>query len=462
MTRTKIIDIAKIESAGGEILIRGWVRTKRDSKAFSFMNVNDGSNLGGIQVVMDAVLDNYEDIKKITTGASVEVEGTLVESPGKNQAYEIQAKRVHIYGFADGETYPIQKKKMTLEYLREYSHLRPRTNTYSAVFRLRDSIAFATHEFFRNRGFRYIHTPIITGADTEGAGEMFRVTTFDLANVPKDADGNVDVSEDFFGKEANLTVSGQLAVENFCSALGDVYTFGPTFRAENSNTTRHLSEFWMIEPEIAFADLNDNMQLAQDYIQYLISFCLKHHEEDLAFLNKMYDNTLLERLQHVAANNFARVSYTEAIEILEKSGKKFEFQPSWGIDLQTEHERYLCEEHFKLPTIVYNYPKEIKAFYMKMNDDNKTVAAMDVLCAGIGEIIGGSQREEDHSKLLARMQELEMDLDEYSWYLDLRKYGTHPHAGFGLGFERAVQYITGMQNIRDVIPFPRYPKHAEF
>jgi asparaginyl-tRNA synthetase len=462
MKRTKIIDIAHIESAGGDILIRGWIRTKRDSKAFSFMNVNDGSNLGGIQVVMDAVLENYENLKRLTTGASVEVEGKLVASPGKNQSYEIQASRVHIYGFADPETYPIQKKKMTLEYLREYSHLRPRTNTYSAVFRMRDSIAFATHEFFRTRGFRYVHTPIITGADTEGAGEMFRVTTLDLAKVPKTKDGAVDTSQDFFGKEVNLTVSGQLAVENFCSAIGDVYTFGPTFRAENSNTTRHLSEFWMIEPEIAFADLDDDMDLAEDYIKYLINFCLKNHQEDLEFLNKMYDNSLLERLNHVAENRFARVTYTDAIDILKRANKPFEFKPEWGMDLQTEHERFLCEEHFKLPTIVYNYPKDIKAFYMKLNDDGKTVAAMDVLCAGIGEIIGGSQREEDHDRLLNRMTEMGMDIEEYQWYLDLRKYGTHPHAGFGLGFERAVQYITGMQNIRDVIPFPRYPKHAEF
>lgn len=462
MQRTKIIDINTIPEAGSDILIRGWIRTKRDSKNFSFMNVNDGSNLNGIQIIMDSDLSNYEEIKKLTTGASVQVNGKLVESPGKNQSYEIQAKDVHIYGDADPELYPIQKKKMTLEYLREYAHLRPRTNTYSAIFRIRNSISFATHEFFKNRGFKYIHTPIITSADAEGAGEMFHVTAFDLNNIPKTKENDIDYEQDFFAKETSLTVSGQLAVENFCSSLGDVYTFGPTFRAENSNTTRHLSEFWMIEPEIAFADLNDDMDLAEDYIKYLINYCLDHHAEDLEFLNKMYDKELLDRLKTVVRSDFARVTYTQAIEVLEQSKKEFEYKASWGIDLQTEHERYLCEEHFKRPTILYNYPKEIKAFYMKMNDDNKTVAAMDVLCAGIGEIIGGSQREESYDKLLKRMQDLDMDIEEYQWYLDLRRFGTHPHAGFGLGFERMVQYITGMSNIRDVIPFPRYPKHAEF
>ena len=462
MQRTRIGDIEQIESAGIDILIRGWIRTKRDSKAFSFINLNDGSNMNGVQIIFDLDLPNYEDVKKLTTGASLQIIGKLVESPGQHQKYEIQAKEIHIYGDADPESYPIQKKKMTLEYLREYAHLRPRTNTYSAVFRLRHAIAFAIHEFFDKRGFKYIHTPIVTAADTEGAGELFQVTTLPLEQLPKTDNGDIDYAEDFFGKKTNLTVSGQLAVENFCSALGDVYTFGPTFRAENSMTTRHLSEFWMIEPEIAFAELDENMQLAQDFLQYIIQYCLDKNREDLEFLNKMYDKELIERLESVAKSNFARVSYTEAIEILQNSNKKFEFKVEWGIDLQTEHERFICEEHFKCPTIVYDYPKDIKAFYMKMNPDGKTVRAMDVLCSGIGEIIGGSQREDSYDALLKRMQEMDMDLEEYQWYLDLRKYGTHPHSGFGLGFERAVQYITGMSNIRDVIPFPRYPKHAEF
>lgn len=462
MQRIKVGDVLQLPEAGGDVRICGWVRTKRDSKTFSFMNINDGSNLGGIQVIVDQELSNYEDIKTLTTGASVDITGKLVESPGQQQKYEIQADSVTIYGGADPETYPIQKKKMTLEYLREYGHLRMRTNTYGAIFRVRDSVAFATHEFFRSRGFRYIHTPIITSADTEGAGELFQVTTMDLNKLPKTEDGQVDYSEDFFGKLTNLTVSGQLAVENFCAALGDVYTFGPTFRAEKSMTTRHLAEFWMIEPEIAFADNDDNMKLAEDYVKYLIRFVLDHHSEDMTFFNDRYDKGLIERLEHVVNSGFARVSYTEAISILEKADKTFEFPVSWGMDLQTEHERFLAEEHFKVPTIVYDYPKDIKAFYMKQNEDGKTVRAMDVLCTGIGEIIGGSQREEDYDALVNRMTELDMDLEEYDWYLDLRRYGTHPHAGFGLGFERAVQYITGMSNIRDVMPFPRYPKHAEF
>lgn len=462
MQRTRISDIKKIEKAGSDILVRGWIKTKRDSKSISFINLNDGSNMNGIQAIVDLDLPNYEEVKKLTTGSSLQIKGKLVESPGQNQSYEIHVSEIHIYGDADPESYPIQKKKMTLEYLREYAHLRPRTNTYSAVFRIRHAISFAVHEFFNKRGFNYIHTPIITAADTEGAGELFQVTTLPLENIPKNDEGQVDYTEDFFGKKTNLTVSGQLAVENFCSALGDVYTFGPTFRAENSMTTRHLSEFWMIEPEIAFAELDENMQLAQDFLQYIIKYCLDNNREDLEFLNKMYDKELIQRLETVANSDFAKVTYTDAIELLEKCDKKFEFKVEWGMDLQTEHERYLCEEHFKCPTIVYDYPKDIKAFYMKLNEDGKTVRAMDVLCSGIGEIIGGSQREDNYDALLKRMNEMNMDLEEYQWYLDLRKFGTHPHAGFGLGFERAVQYITGMSNIRDVIPFPRYPKHADF
>jgi asparaginyl-tRNA synthetase len=425
------------------------------------LNINDGSTLNGIQIVADESLENYSEIKKLTTGGSVSVSGKLVESPGK-QKYEIQANEIKIYGFADPETYPIQKKRMTLEYLRDFGHLRPRTNTYGAVFRIRNSVAFAIHKFFQENGFKYIHTPIITGADAEGAGEMFQVTTLDMKNPPKTDDGNVDYSQDFFNKRMNLTVSGQLAVENFCQALGDVYTFGPTFRAENSNTTRHLAEFWMIEPEIAFADLEDDMNLAEDFLKYIINFSLENNREDLEFLNKMFDKTLLERLENVVKNDFARITYTDAIDVLLNSGKKFDFPVEWGMDLQTEHERFLCEEHFSRPTIVTDYPKEIKAFYMKLNDDKKTVAAMDVLCPGVGEIIGGSQREDNYDRLLSRIEEDGMDRSEIEWYLDLRKYGTHPHAGFGLGFERAILFITGMSNVRDVIPFPRTPGHAEF
>ena len=460
MKRTLISDIEQIETADIDILIKGWVRTKRGSKKFSFLNINDGSNLSGIQVIVDGDIENYEDVSKLTTGGSVAITGKLVESPG-NQRYEIQASHVKIYGYADPEAYPIQKKKMTLEYLREYPHIRPRTNTYSAVFRVRHSIAYAVHQFFNNEGFKYIHTPIITGADAEGAGEMFQVTTLDMNKLPKTEEGAIDYSKDFFSKPMNLTVSGQLAVENFCASLGDVYTFGPTFRAENSNTTRHLAEFWMIEPEMAFADLEDDMDLAENFLKYIIRYCLEHNKEDLEFLNKMYDNTLLDRLNNVVSNDFARVTYTDAIDILINSGKTFEFNVEWGIDLQTEHERFLCEEHFAKPTIVTNYPKAIKAFYMKENEDGKTVAAMDVLCPGVGEIIGGSQREENLEKLLARIEEDGMDKEELEWYLDLRRFGTHPHAGFGLGFERAVLFITGMTNIRDVIPFPRTPGHAD-
>ncbi|MCB0280350.1 MAG: asparagine--tRNA ligase [Calditrichaeota bacterium] len=462
MKRTKINEIEGLESAGKQILIKGWVRTKRDSKGFSFITINDGSNFHGVQVIADEKLPNYEDIKKVTTGSSLAIEGKVVDSPGQQQKYELQAISVEIYGFADPETYPIQKKKMTLEYLRDYAHLRPRTNTYAAVFKIRHSLAFAIHKFFNDRGFYYIHTPIITSADAEGAGELFHVTNFDLNKIPKRKDGHVNFEDDFFGRETHLTVSGQLALENFCSAIGDVYTFGPTFRAENSNTTRHLAEFWMIEPEIAFADLEDNMQLAEDFVKYIIRYIMDTHSDELQFLNKMYDQQLLERLNFVCDNAFERITYSHAIDILLAAKKSFEFPVNWGSDLQSEHERYLCEEHFKKPVIVTDYPKEIKAFYMKQNPDGKTVRAMDVLFPGIGEIIGGSQREDNFDALKKRMDELEMPEADYGWYLDLRRFGTHPHAGFGLGFERMIQFIAGMTNIKDVIPFPRFPKHAEF
>ena len=462
MTRSRIKDILALETSGTDVLIRGWVRTKRDSKEIVFLNINDGSNMPGIQAVVSGDLANIDDVRKLTTGASVEVRGKLVDSPGGKQRYEIQATAVRIYGTADAETYPIQKKKMTLEYLRDIAHLRPRTNTYGAIFRIRHSAAFAIHQFFHERGFYYIHTPIITGADAEGAGEMFRVTTLSMDTPPRGEDGRINYGDDFFGRETFLTVSGQLAVENYCSALGNVYTFGPTFRAENSNTTRHLAEFWMIEPEMAFADITDDMDTAEAFLTYVIRFVLDHNREDLEFLTGLYDKELLGRLERVADATFARITYTEAIEILKASGRAFQFPVEWGIDLQTEHERFLCEEHFSVPVIVTDYPKEIKAFYMKQNADGRTVRAMDILCPGVGEIVGGSQREDDFDALLGRIREMGLDEKTYDWYLDLRRYGTHPHCGFGLGFERLVQFVTGMANIRDVIPFPRTPGSANY
>ena len=462
MTRSRIKEILALEAAGIEVLIRGWVRTKRDSKEIVFLNVNDGSTLAGIQAVVDGTLANIEEVRKLTTGASVEVRGVLVESPGGKQRYEIQARAIHVYGTADAETYPIQKKKMTLEYLRDIAHLRPRTNTYGAIFRIRHTAAFAIHSFFDERGFSYIHTPIITAADAEGAGEMFRVTTLPMGAPPQTPDGHINYTEDFFGRETFLTVSGQLAVENYCSALGDVYTFGPTFRAENSNTTRHLAEFWMIEPEMAFADITDDMDIAEAFLKYVIGFVLERHREDLEFLAGMYDKELITRLESVVASTFARITYTQAIDILLASGRAFHFPVSWGMDLQTEHERYLCEEHYTVPVIVTDYPKEIKAFYMKQNADGKTVRAMDILFPGVGEMVGGSQREDDLDALLSRIREMGLDEKTYDWYLDLRRYGTHPHCGFGLGFERLVQFVTGMSNIRDVIPFPRTPGSANY
>ena len=439
---------------GQEVVTGGWVRSIRASKTFGFIVVNDGTFFEPIQVVYNDTLDNFETISKLNVGAAVIVKGTLVATPEAKQPFEIQASGVEIEGASSGD-YPLQKKRHSFEYLRTISHLRPRTNTFQAVFRVRSLIAYAIHKFFQEREFVYVHTPLITGSDCEGAGEMFQVTTLDLNNVPKNEDGSIDYSRDFFGKETNLTVSGQLNGETYAQAFKNIYTFGPTFRAENSNTTRHAAEFWMIEPEIAFADLQDDMILAESMLKYVIRYVLEHAPEEMDFFNRFVDKGLIERLEHVANSEFAHVTYTEAIEILEKNNDKFEYKVSWGADLQTEHERYLTEEVFKRPVFVTDYPKEIKAFYMKMNEDGKTVAAMDCLVPGIGEIIGGSQREDDYDKLVARMEECGLRKEDYDFYLDLRKYGSTRHAGFGLGFERCVMYLTGMSNIRDVIPFPR-------
>ena len=439
---------------GKEVVTGGWVRSIRASKTFGFIVVNDGTFFEPIQVVYSDTLDNFETISKLNVGAAVIVKGTLVATPEAKQPFEIQASGVEIEGASSGD-YPLQKKRHSFEYLRTISHLRPRTNTFQAVFRVRSLIAYAIHKFFQEREFVYVHTPLITGSDCEGAGEMFQVTTLDLNNVPKNEDGSIDYSRDFFGKETNLTVSGQLNGETYAQAFKNIYTFGPTFRAENSNTTRHAAEFWMIEPEIAFADLQDDMILAESMLKYVIRYVLEHAPEEMDFFNRFVDKGLIERLEHVANSEFAHVTYTESIEILEKNNDKFEYKVSWGADLQTEHERYLTEEVFKRPVFVTDYPKEIKAFYMKMNEDGKTVAAMDCLVPGIGEIIGGSQREDDYDKLVARMEECGLRKEDYDFYLDLRKYGSTRHAGFGLGFERCVMYLTGMSNIRDVIPFPR-------
>ncbi len=439
---------------GKEVVTGGWVRSIRESKTFGFIVVNDGTFFEPIQVVYSDTLDNFETISKLNVGAAVIVKGTLVATPEAKQPFEIQASGVEIEGASSGD-YPLQKKRHSFEYLRTISHLRPRTNTFQAVFRVRSLIAYAIHKFFQEREFVYVHTPLITGSDCEGAGEMFQVTTLDLNNVPKNEDGSIDYSRDFFGKETNLTVSGQLNGETYAQAFKNIYTFGPTFRAENSNTTRHAAEFWMIEPEIAFADLQDDMILAESMLKYVIRYVLEHAPEEMDFFNRFVDKGLIERLEHMANSEFAHVTYTEAIEILEKNNDKFEYKVSWGADLQTEHERYLTEEVFKRPVFVTDYPKEIKAFYMKMNEDGKTVAAMDCLVPGIGEIIGGSQREDDYDKLVARMEECGLRKEDYDFYLDLRKYGSTRHAGFGLGFERCVMYLTGMSNIRDVIPFPR-------
>lgn len=461
LKRTKIAKLLNAEKPQDEVLLKGWVRTRRDAKDFSFVEINDGSCLKNMQVIANADLKNYEDIKKLSTGSSVAVTGALVESKGGNQKYEVVAANVEIYDIAPDD-FPLQKKKHTDEYLRSIAHLRPRTNKYGAAFRVRSELSFAIHKFFNERGFRYVHTPIITGSDCEGAGEMFQVTTLDLNNIPHTKDGKVDYSQDFFGKEAHLTVSGQLNGEMYALALGDIYTFGPTFRAENSNTPRHAAEFWMIEPEMAFADIYDDMDLAEDMVKYCIKHVMNTCAEDLELFNKYVDPTLLDTLNNIVENGFARITYTEAIDIMKKSGKKFEYAPEYGIDMQTEHERFLAEEHFKRPVIVRDYPKEIKAFYMRLNDDGKTVAAMDVLVPRIGELIGGSQREERYDVLVNKIKECGMRIEDYSWYLDSRKFGSVPHAGFGLGFERMMMLVTGIANIRDVLPFPRTPKSINF
>ncbi|MCX4333079.1 MAG: asparagine--tRNA ligase [Paramuribaculum sp.] len=462
MKRTKISRLFDPALLGSEVSVKGWVRTRRGNKHVQFVALNDGSTIRNMQIVFDMSQFTDEQLKPITTGASIHVTGLLVESMGKGQTCEVQARTLEVYGTADPDTYPLQKKGHTLEFLREKAHLRPRTNTFGAILRVRSALAFAIHSFFNERGFTYLHTPLITASDCEGAGAMFQVTTLDLNDIPRNDDGKVDYSSDFFGKPTALTVSGQLEGELGATALGEIYTFGPTFRAENSNTPRHLSEFWMIEPEMAFYDITDNMELAEDFVKYCITYALDHCRDDIDFLAQMYDKDLVERLQFVVHNDFVRLTYTEGVDILLKSGKKFEFPVYWGADLQSEHERYLVEEHFRKPVILTDYPKEIKAFYMKQNPDGKTVRAMDVLFPNIGEIIGGSQREEDYDKLLARINELGIPMKDMWWYLDTRRFGTVPHSGFGLGFERLVLFVTGMTNIRDVIPFPRTPNNAEF
>lgn len=437
-----------------EVVIGGWLRSKRDSKTFGFLVINDGTFFESLQVVYSDKLNNFEEISRMNVGSAVIVKGVVTETPQAKQAFEIQAQEITIEGESTAD-YPLQKKRHSFEYLRSITHLRARTNTFQAVFRVRSLIAYAIHQFFMERDFVYVHTPLITGSDCEGAGEMFRVTTLDLNQLPLDEQGHVDVTKDFFNKETNLTVSGQLNGETFAMAFKNIYTFGPTFRAENSNTTRHAAEFWMIEPEMAFADLNDDMILAESMLKYMIHYVLEHAPEEMAFFNQFVDKGLIDRLQNVVQSDFARISYTDAVKLLEEHNDEFEYKVSWGCDLQTEHERYLTEQEFKRPVFVTDYPKEIKAFYMKLNNDKRTVAAMDCLVPGIGEIIGGSQREDDYDKLVARMDELGLNKEEYQFYLDLRKYGSARHAGFGLGFERCVMYLTGMSNIRDVIPFPR-------
>ncbi len=462
MKRTKIVDIFNPELLDTDVCVKGWVRTRRGNKHVQFVALNDGSTIKNIQIVFDMSVFTDEQLKPITTGASLCVTGRLVASMGKGQTCEIQAQTLEVYGTADPAEYPLQKKGHSLEFLREIAHLRPRTNTFGAILRVRSVLAYAIHRFFNEKGFFYLNTPLITESDCEGAGAMFQVTTLPLENLPRTEDGKVDYSKDFFGKAAALTVSGQLEGELGATALGAIYTFGPTFRAENSNTPRHLSEFWMIEPEMAFYDIEDNMDLAEEFIKYCISFALEKAKDDIEFLAQMYDPELVERLRFVVNNKFVRLTYTEGVKILEESGHKFEFPVYWGADLQSEHERYLVEQHFKRPVILTDYPKEIKAFYMKQNEDGRTVRAMDVLFPKIGEIIGGSEREADYEKLLTRINELGIPMKDMWWYLDTRKFGTVPHSGFGLGFERLVLFVTGMANIRDVIPFPRYTGNANF
>ena len=448
---------------GHEVTIKGWIRTVRNQKTFTFIEVNDGSTLANFQIILAQEVPGYDKLlSQLSTGCSISASGIIVESPAKGQSLEMQASSLMLIGKCDPETYPMQKKRHSFEFLRTIAHLRPRTNTFGAVTRVRNALAFATHQFFQNRGFLYIHTPIITGLDCEGVGQLFQVTTLDIGNVPKTPEGKVNYQQDFFDKPAYLTVSGQLEGEIFACALSDIYSFGPTFRAENSNTSRHLAEFWMIEPEMAFADLNDDMDCAEAYLKYVLKYVLDNCQEEMQFFDQHISKGLIERLQHVVNTPFERTTYTYAIRILEKSDKKFEFPVKWGLDLQSEHERFLAEEFFAKPVIITDYPKQIKAFYMRANDDNKTVAAMDVLVPRVGEIIGGSQREERLNVLEAKMKEMGLPVENYWWYLELRKYGTVPHAGFGAGFERLVQFTTGVENIRDVIPFPRYPGKAEF
>ena len=462
MKRTKIVDIFAPALIGCEVSVKGWVRTRRGNKYVQFVALNDGSTIKNIQVVFDMNRFTDDQLKAVTTGSSIHVTGRLVESQGKGQTCEVQADTLEIYGSADPNEYPLQKKGHTLEFLREKAHLRPRTNTFGAVLRVRSALAFAIHKFFNEKGFFYLHTPLITASDCEGAGAMFQVTTLPLNDLPHTDDGQVDYSKDFFGKPTALTVSGQLEGELGATALGAIYTFGPTFRAENSNTPRHLSEFWMIEPEMAFYEISDNMDLAEEFIKYCVKYALENCKDDIEFLAEHFDKELIERLKFVVDHDFVRLTYTEGVKILEESGRKFEFPVHWGTDLQSEHERYLVEEHFKRPVILTDYPKEIKAFYMKQNDDGKTVRAMDVLFPKIGEIIGGSEREADYNKLMTRINELDIPMKDMWWYLDTRRFGTVPHSGFGLGFERLVLFVTGMTNIRDVIPFPRTPNNAEF
>lgn len=464
MKRTKIIDILRSQDYGQSVCVKGWVRTRRGSKAVNFIALNDGSTIKNVQIVADVEKFDADLLRLVTTGACLSVEGTLVQSQGAGQSSEIQATKIEVLGTCDAE-YPMQKKGQTFEFMRQHAHMRLRTNTFGAVMRIRHNMAIAIHQYFHEHGFVYFHTPIITASDCEGAGEMFQVTTKNLYDLKKDEEGRIDYSDDFFGKMTSLTVSGQLEGELGATALGAIYTFGPTFRAENSNTPRHLAEFWMIEPEVAFNDINDNMDLAEDFIKHCVRWALDNCQDDLEFLNKMIDPTLIERLNFVLENDFVRLKYTDGIKILEeavKGGHKFEFPVSWGMDLASEHERFLVEQHFKRPVILTDYPKEIKAFYMKQNDDGKTVRAMDVLFPQIGEIIGGSEREENYDKLLQRIKEMDIPMKDMWWYLDTRRFGTCPHSGFGLGFERLILFVTGMQNIRDVIPFPRTPKTAEF
>ena len=459
--RTKVKDLLKSEP-GREVTAKGWVRTKRGNKNIAFIALNDGSAINNIQIVVETAAFSEDLLKRITTGACICVKGDLVKSLGSGQAVEIQARELTLYGEANPDTYPLQKKGHSMEFLRSIAHLRPRTNTFGAVLRIRHAMAYAIHKYFNDKGFVYLHTPIITESDCEGAGEMFQVTTLNMENPPKKENGQIDYTQDFFGKQTSLTVSGQLEGELGAMALGEIYTFGPTFRAENSNTPRHLAEFWMIEPEMAFYEIEDNMELAEDFIKYLVRYALENCMDDIRFLNDMFDKELISRLEGVIKTDFVRLTYTEGIKILEESGEKFEFPVSWGVDLQSEHERYLVEKHFKRPVIMTDYPKDIKAFYMKQNDDGKTVRGMDVLFPKIGEIIGGSERESSLEKLEARIKELGMSRDNLEWYIDTRRFGSAPHSGFGLGFERLLLFVTGMSNIRDVIPFPRTPKNAEF